>query len=112
MTCWRGLRRGLARKSRLQASFSLRAEARLAKLVQQITRNSKPYAFDQSTESAIRFLDREWKVLTADGTNVAGNSKIELILGTADPENRTTAGNIYQGESLNIYHAGMGTALE
>jgi tetratricopeptide (TPR) repeat protein len=78
------------------------------------------YAAKHDTENTFQYLQRavnrrfdfwigEWDVVTAEGANSAGTSKIELILGDCViQENWTSAGNIgYQGKSFNIYNADL-----
>jgi tetratricopeptide (TPR) repeat protein len=86
----------------------LRADARFAKIVEQATHNLKPCAFNPLNRQ-FDFWIGEWDVVTADGSNPAGSSKIELILGDCViQENWTSAGNIgYQGKSFNIYNADL-----
>jgi tetratricopeptide (TPR) repeat protein len=91
-----------------QELSSLRADARFAKIVEQATHNLKPCAYNPLNRQ-FDFWIGEWDVVTADGANPAGSSKIELILGDCViQENWTSAGNIgYQGKSFNIYNADL-----
>jgi tetratricopeptide (TPR) repeat protein len=91
-----------------QELSSLRADARFAKIVEQANHNLKPCAYNAMNRQ-FDFWVGEWDVVTADGANPAGSSKIELILGDCVvQENWTSAGNIgYQGKSFNIYHADL-----
>jgi tetratricopeptide (TPR) repeat protein len=86
----------------------LRADARFAKIVEQATHNLKPCAYNPLNRQ-FDFWVGEWDVVTAEGTNPAGSSKIELILGDCViQENWTSAGNSgYQGKSFNIYNADL-----
>jgi tetratricopeptide (TPR) repeat protein len=87
---------------------SVRADARFAKISEQATHNLKPCAYNPLNRQ-LDFWIGEWEVVTAEGTNPAGTSKIELILGDCViQENWTSAGNIgYQGKSFNIYNADL-----
>jgi tetratricopeptide (TPR) repeat protein len=59
---------------------SLCADARFAKISEQATHNLKPCAYN-SLNRQFDFWIGEWDVVTAEGANPAGTSKIELILG-------------------------------
>jgi hypothetical protein len=51
----------------------------------------------------------EWDMVTADGANPAGSSRIELILGDCVIQgNWTSAGNLgYEGKSYNVYNPNL-----
>lgn len=87
---------------------SLRADARFAKIFEQATHNLKPCAYNPLNRQ-FDFWIGEWDVVTAEGANPAGTSKIERILGDCViEENWTSVGNIgYQGKSFNIYNADL-----
>jgi tetratricopeptide (TPR) repeat protein len=84
---------------------SLRSDARYAKVAEQVAHNIKPFAYTAENRQ-FDFWIGEWRVVTADGANAAGDSKIELILGDCVvQENWTSAGTAgYQGKSYNIYN--------
>jgi tetratricopeptide (TPR) repeat protein len=107
----RAARDGFSEPNRLsndQELSSLRADARFAMIVEQATHNLKPCAYNPLNRQ-FDFWIGEWDVVTAQGVNPAGTSKIELILGDCViQENWTSAGNIgYQGKSFNIYNADL-----
>jgi tetratricopeptide (TPR) repeat protein len=83
----------------------LRADARFAKILEQATHNLKPCAYNPLNRQ-FDFWIGEWDVVTSEGANPAGTSKIELILGDCViQENWTSIGNVgYQGKSFNIYN--------
>jgi tetratricopeptide (TPR) repeat protein len=91
-----------------QELSSLRPDARFAKIVEQVTHNLKPCAYNPLNRQ-FDFWIGEWDVVTVEGANPAGSSKIELILGDCViQENWASAGNIgYQGKSFNIYNADL-----
>lgn len=84
---------------------SLRSDSRFAKVAEQVKRNAKPCAYNPLNRQ-FDFWVGEWDVVTADGANPAGSSRIELILGDCViQENWTSGGNTgYEGKSYNIYN--------
>jgi tetratricopeptide (TPR) repeat protein len=88
-----------------QELAALRSDPRFAKVVEQVTHNAKPCAYNPLNRQ-FDFWIGEWDVVGADGSSPAGASKIELILGDCViQENWTSAGNIgYEGKSYNTYN--------
>jgi tetratricopeptide (TPR) repeat protein len=87
---------------------SLRSDARFAKVVHQVQVNIKPCAYTPENRQ-FDFWIGEWDVVTSDGIQPAGTSKIELILGDCViQENWTSGGNIgYAGKSYNVYNTSL-----
>jgi tetratricopeptide (TPR) repeat protein len=99
---------GFSDSARLAADpemASLRSDPRFARVAEQAKRNAKPCAYNPLNRQ-FDFWVGEWEVVTADGANPAGTSKIELILGDCViQENWTSGGNTgYEGKSYNIYN--------
>jgi tetratricopeptide (TPR) repeat protein len=99
---------GFSDSARLAADVvlaSLRTDSRFAKVAEQVKRNAKPCAYNPLNRQ-FDFWVGEWEVVTADGANPAGSSRIELILGDCViQENWTSGGNTgYEGKSYNIYN--------
>jgi tetratricopeptide (TPR) repeat protein len=74
---------GFSDSGRLAADVelaSLRSDPRFAKAAEQVKRNAKPCAYNPLNRQ-FDFWVGEWDVVTAEGANPAGSSRIELILG-------------------------------
>ena len=86
----------------------LRSDPRFAKVVHEVEVNVKPCAYTPENRQ-FDFWIGEWDVVTSDGIQPAGTSKIELILGDCViQENWTSSGNAgYTGKSYNIYNASL-----
>ena len=110
---------GFSDSARLAADVelaSLRSDSRFAKVAEQVKRNAKPCAYNPLNRQ-FDFWVGEWDVVTAEGANPAGTSKIELILGDCViQENWTSGGNTgYEGKELQHLQsrpAPLGTILE
>jgi tetratricopeptide (TPR) repeat protein len=102
---------GLSQPDQLSADpdlAELKSDARFAKILELVTRNQKPCAYAAENRQFDFWLG-EWSVVTSQGETLAGDSRIELILGDCVvQENWTSAGNIgYSGKSYNIYNAAL-----
>jgi tetratricopeptide (TPR) repeat protein len=82
----------------------VRSDTRFPKLVEQIKRNEKPCAYTAENRQFDFWLG-EWNVVTTQGENPAGSSKIELILGDCVVQENWTGGS--SGKSYNIYNQSL-----
>ena len=82
----------------------LRTDARFAKLTEKVKRNQKPCAYTAENRQFDFWLG-EWNVVTTQGENPAGTSKIELILGDCVVQENWTGGGT--GKSYNIYNQSL-----
>lgn len=87
---------------------SLRSDLRFTKVVHQVEVNGKPCAYAPENRQ-FDFWIGEWNVVTSDGIQPAGTSKIALILGDCViEENWTSGGNAgYAGKSYNVYNSSL-----
>jgi tetratricopeptide (TPR) repeat protein len=83
---------------------ALRADARFAKVTLQVKKNEKPCAYTAENRQFDFWLG-EWNVVTTQGENPAGTSKIELILGDCVVQENWTGGS--SGKSYNVYNQSL-----
>jgi hypothetical protein len=107
----RSVKNGFSQLSQLNSDpelAALRSDPRYAKVVHLVEVNVKPCAYTPENRQ-FDFWIGEWDVVTSDGIQPAGTSKIELILGDCViQENWTSAGNVgYSGKSYNVYNSSL-----
>lgn len=86
----------------------LRNDSRFAKIIEQTEHNQKPCTYTAENRQFDFWLG-EWDVVTTNGGQDAGKSKIELILGDCVVlENWTSIGSVgYEGKSYNTYNSSL-----
>ena len=101
---------GYAQPERLEGDAelaALRSDDRWGKISQVAKRNQKPCAYTPEYRQFDFWLG-QWNVVTSDGKQPAGNSKIELILGDCViQENWTSLSSTYEGKSYNTYNPNL-----